>query len=219
MSVFNPNNPTASGMILTFDDEFNSNDTGSTTGAGVQWANHIWFHSPTPADFQVSNGVMNILGNSVSDSWAANMETVDFNGQGWSQKYGYFEADIKVPAGQGTWPAFWMFDANKPTNGAATGQEFDIIEGQGSVANGYFGTIHSNTGGNDQFNTNNFINAGTTIADGYHRYGLLWDPNSPNMTFYFDGHAVSVVPKFATTDQNPMMLILGSGFGDMLGTN
>ena len=113
---------------------FNTNDTGNTAGAGVRWANHIWFHSPTPADFQVSNGVMNILGNSVSDSWAANMETVDSNGQGWCAEIRLFRSrHRKFPAGQGTWPAFWMFDANKPTNGSATGQEFDIIEGQGSV--------------------------------------------------------------------------------------
>jgi beta-glucanase (GH16 family) len=223
--TFNANNPTASGMVLTFDDEFDRSSISSASGAdGTNWTNHIWFHSPTPQDFQVSNGVMNVLGNNPNDPWAANMETVDSSGQGFSQKFGYFEADIKVSGGQGTWPAFWMFDANRVTNGNALGQEFDIMEGQGSVANGYFGTIHSDTnnagGQQDQQNANNFINTGQNIADGFHRFGLLWDPNSPDMTFYFDGKPMSVVPKFADTDQNPMQMILGSGFGDIgLGTN
>jgi beta-glucanase (GH16 family) len=223
--TFNANNPTASGMVLTFDDEFDTASISNASGAnGTNWTNHIWFHSATPQDFQVSNGVMNILGNNPNDPWAANMETVDSNGQGFAQKFGYFEADIKVSGGQGTWPAFWMFDANRTTNGNALGQEFDIMEGQGSVKNGYFGTIHSDTnnagGQTDQQNASNFINSGFDISNGYHRFGLLWDPNSPNMTFYLDGKPVETVPKFADTDQNPMQLILGSGFGDIgLGSN
>jgi beta-glucanase (GH16 family) len=219
--TFNANNPTASGMVLTFDDEFDSASISNASGAnGTTWTNHIWFHSPAPQDFQVSNGVMNILGNNPSDSWAANMETADSNGQGFSQKFGYFEADMKVSGGQGTWPSFWMYDVNKTTDPNAINQEFDIMEGQGSVTNGYFGTIHANTGNNDQQNPNNFINTGENIADGFHRFGLLWDPNSPDMTFYFDGHPVSTVPKFSTTDQNPMQLLLGSGFGDIgIGSN
>jgi beta-glucanase (GH16 family) len=225
LMTFNANNPTASGMVLTFDDEFDTASISNASGAnGTNWTNHIWFHGATPQDFQVSNGVMNVLGNDPNDPWAANMETLDSNGQGFSQKFGYFEADIKVSGGQGTWPAFWMFDANRVTNGNALGQEFDIMEGQGSVKNGYFGTIHSDTnnagGQQDQQNADNFVNTGQDIANGFHRFGLLWDPNSPDMTFYFDGQPVKTVPKFADTDQNPMQLILGSGFGDIgLGTN
>jgi beta-glucanase (GH16 family) len=219
--TFNANNPTASGMVLTFDDEFDSASISNASGAnGTKWTDHIWFHGSTPQDFQVSNGIAHILGNDPNDPWAANMETADSNGQGFSQKFGYFEADMKVTGGQGTWPAFWMYDVNKTTDPNAVNQEFDIMEGQGSVKNGYFGTIHRDTGGNDQQNPDNFINTGQDIANGFHRFGLLWDPNSPDMTFYFDGQPVKTVPKFDTTDQNPMQLILGSGFGDIgLGSN
>ena len=219
--TFNANNPTASGMVLTFDDEFDSASISNASGAnGTNWTDHIWFHGSTPQDFQVSNGVMNVLGNDPNDPWAANMETADSNGQGFSQKFGYFEADIKVSGGQGTWPSFWMYDVNKTTDPNAVNQEFDIMEGQGSVQNGYFGTIHRDTGGNDQQNADNFINTGQDIANGFHRFGLLWDPNSPDMTFYFDGQPVKTVPKFDTTDQNPMQLLVGSGFGDIgLGGN
>ena len=54
----------------------------------------------------------------------------------WTQKYGYFEARMKLPTAQGVWPAFWIM----PDRGVAAGEqwkrsstenggmEFDIME-------------------------------------------------------------------------------------------
>lgn len=54
----------------------------------------------------------------------------------WTQRYGYFEARVKLPAAPGLWPAFWLM----PDRGAASGpqwkrsdtgnggMEFDIME-------------------------------------------------------------------------------------------
>lgn len=54
----------------------------------------------------------------------------------WAQRYGYFEARMKVPTAPGLWPAFWMMPDRGPADGpqwqrADTGNggmEFDIME-------------------------------------------------------------------------------------------
>ena len=98
--TFDANNPTNSGMVLTFDDEFNSL---SLSADGVQdgttWTSHLWYEQPG-VDANVQNGVLNLL----SDGQSVNMTTVDSSGQGFTQKYGYFEARIYAPGGTGTWP-------------------------------------------------------------------------------------------------------------------
>ena len=53
------------------------------------------------------------------------------------QKYGRFEARIKLPEGQGLWPAFWMLGANVdevPWPGCG---EIDVMEYQGNGRSGY----------------------------------------------------------------------------------
>jgi len=43
-------------------------------------------------------------------------------------KYGRFEARIKLPTGQGTWPAFWMLPADDVYGGWPLSGEIDIME-------------------------------------------------------------------------------------------
>src|SRR5260370_6463553 len=45
-----------------------------------------------------------------------------------SQAYGRFEARIKLPAGQGIWPAFWMLGDNITADGWPKCGEIDIME-------------------------------------------------------------------------------------------
>jgi beta-glucanase (GH16 family) len=113
----------------------------------------------------------------------------------WTQLYGYFEARIKVPYVRGLWPAFWMM----PDRGAASGlemwnrrdtgkgaMEIDIMEilsewgpGRNSVATHWdgYGSDHKQWGTSQ-------IYYGPT-PDGYHVFGLLWEPGK--LTWYVDG--------------------------------
>lgn len=43
-------------------------------------------------------------------------------------KYGRFDARMKLPDGQGTWPAFWMMPANDSYGGWPLSGEIDILE-------------------------------------------------------------------------------------------
>jgi hypothetical protein len=81
--AFDPNNPAASGMVLTFDDEFSS-ATGQISADNVadktQWSNHVWWEAP-PAQFggSIHDGVLDL-----NTAWAE-MNTINSAGQGFGQ--------------------------------------------------------------------------------------------------------------------------------------
>jgi beta-glucanase (GH16 family) len=59
-----------------------------------------------------------------------------------SQLYGRFEARIKIPRGQGIWPAFWMMGVNIDTRGWPDDGEVDIMENIGREPTTVHGTFH-----------------------------------------------------------------------------
>ncbi|MDF3056324.1 MAG: glycoside hydrolase family 16 [Rariglobus sp.] len=112
----------------------------------------------------------------------------------WTQLYGYFEARIKVPYVRGLWPAYWMMPDRGPSAGSQWkrrdtgngGMEIDIMEilsewgpGRNSVATHWdgYGADHKQWGTSQ-------IYYGPT-ADGWHVYGLLWEPGK--LTWFVDG--------------------------------
>ncbi|MEV7622525.1 family 16 glycosylhydrolase [Actinoplanes sp. NPDC089786] len=89
-----------------------------------------------------------------------------------SQAYGRFEARLKIPRGQGIWPAFWMLGGgNWPADG-----EIDIMENVGFEPNTVHGTVHgpgySGAGGIGGGRT-----IGAPLADAFHQYAVEWSPN------------------------------------------
>jgi beta-glucanase (GH16 family) len=95
--------------------------------------------------------------------------------------YGFFEARMKMPPGNGMWPAFWLL----PTDGSWP-PEIDTVEWLGrEPLTRYCGT-HSNSGGWHWTQGGPF-----PIPDGsadFHNYGVDWQMN--DMAFTFDGETV-----------------------------
>ena len=88
--------------------------------------------------------------------------------------YGRFEARIKIPRGQGIWPAFWMLGANIDGVGWPRCGEIDIMENIGREPNMVHGTMHGpgysgggGIGASYQLSTESF-------ADGYHVFAVEW---------------------------------------------
>jgi beta-glucanase (GH16 family) len=98
---------------------------------------------------------------------------------------GRVEARIKIPAGQGLWPAFWMLGNDFATVGWPASGELDIMENKGSLPNTSSSAIH----GPGYFGNTPFAHANTigpaTLADDYHLYAIEWDANAAR--FYVDG--------------------------------
>lgn len=109
-----------------------------------------------------------------------------------SFKYGRMEARIKLPAGVGTWPAFWMLGSDISTNTWPDCGEIDIMEAKGSLPNTTFGTIHG-----PGYSGGSGISGGTTLqtplAEGYHIYAINWKPNS--IEWYIDDQLYHSITK------------------------
>ena len=58
------------------------------------------------------------------------------------QAHGRFEARIRLPTGQGIWPAFWMLDNNIGTVVWPRCGEIDIMEYRGQEPSVVLGTMH-----------------------------------------------------------------------------
>jgi beta-glucanase (GH16 family) len=104
--------------------------------------------------------------------------------------YGRVEARMKIPRGQGIWPAFWMLGADFPEVGWPNSGEIDILENIGREPNTLYGTIHgpgysgaSGLGGN--------IVVEEPLADDYHVYAIEWDPNV--IRWYLDGELFNTI--------------------------
>ena len=103
-------------------------------------------------------------------------------------RYGRIEARIRLPEGQGTWPAFWLLSQDSPYGSWAATGEIDVMEATNLGVNGknrVFGTIHF--GG--EFPNNTFTSAevevpGDATAE-FHEYALEWDP--AELRWYIDG--------------------------------
>ena len=86
-------------------------------------------------------------------------------------KYGYVEANIALPRGNGIWPAFWMLGNNIDSVGWPSCGEIDILEAV-NKENKIYSTCHWNAnGGHAQYGKNSEYFDITQ----FHIYQLWWD--------------------------------------------
>jgi beta-glucanase (GH16 family) len=117
-------------------------------------------------------------------------------------KYGYFEARMKIPAGVGVRPAFWLNSARRDSDGKiAWPPEIDIAE----IANNgvedrlsmlHVGLIsHGAQGGQARYADPDFHGdwsywrAPASLADDFHVFGALWGQDD-TVSFFVDGRLI-----------------------------
>jgi beta-glucanase (GH16 family) len=102
-----------------------------------------------------------------------------------SQTYGRFEARIKIPFGQGLWPAFWMLGDDIEKTGWPDSGEIDIMENIGKEPSTVHGTIHGpGYSGGDGIGAPFTLPGNQRVADDFHIYAIEWVPNT--IRFYVD---------------------------------
>jgi beta-glucanase (GH16 family) len=128
-----------------------------------------------------------------------------------SMTYGRIEARIKLPAFQGSWPAFWMLGTNIGSVGWPTCGEIDIME-QVNTNNTILGTMHWN-GGNGHVQYGSSTSA---TATDYHVYAVEWDTNSirwfVDNTQYVTGNIQNNINNTGAF-HNPFYIILNLAVG------
>ena len=160
---------------LVWSDEFNGTSVNTSnwvfeTGGGGWGNNELEYYQSSNATVSNGNLVITAKKQTVGSNQytSARMKT-----QGKHQfTYGRIEARIKMPLGQGLWPAFWMLGANIGSVGWPKCGETDIME-HINTDNKIYGTIHWYVNGHVSYGGNT-----TTTPASYHVYGVIWDTNS-----------------------------------------
>ena len=104
-----------------------------------------------------------------------------------SQAYGRFEARIKIPFGQGIWPAFWLLGENIDTAHWPNCGEIDIMENIGKEPSIVHGTFHGpGYSGGKGIGAAYTLTGGGKFSDEFHVFAVEWEPNV--IRFYVDGN-------------------------------
>ena len=185
---------------MVWSDEFNGPDGSpvdsskwvSETGGGG-WGNHeleYYTNRLENASQQDGNLVVKVLQEKYTggDGVIRNYTSARLKTQGkFSQAYGRFEARIKIPRGQGIWPAFWMLgdDIDKP--GWPDCGEIDIMENIGKEPGLVHGTIHGpGYSGANSIGAPYDLPGDQRFADDFHVFAVEWEPDV--IRFYVDDH-------------------------------
>lgn len=135
-----------------------------------------------------------------------------------AQAYGRFEARIKLPFGQGIWPAFWMLGNDFETAGWPSCGEIDIMENIGKEPSIVHGTLHGpGYSGANGLTATYALPKSRKFSDGYHTFAVEWEPDQ--IRFSVDGHhyktqtPADLPPGKAWVFNHPFFLILNVAVG------
>jgi beta-glucanase (GH16 family) len=102
-------------------------------------------------------------------------------------KHGRFEARIKIPRGQGIWPAFWLLGNDIDQAGWPQCGEIDILENIGREPTTVHGTIHGpGYSGANGIGASYNLPGNPVFADDFHVYTIEWSDSK--IRWYVDGH-------------------------------
>lgn len=190
--------PPAAGYTLVWSDDFNGPDGSSPDSSkwsydtgGKGWGNNeLECYTNRTQNAHISGGSLVITAQkeniACSDGASNNYTSARLKTQDlFSQAYGRFEARIKIPAGQGMWPAFWMLGNNITSVGWPACGEIDIMENIGKEPGTVHGSLHGpSTTGTSDASAPFGLPAGQNFAADFHLYAVEWDPGT--IRFYVD---------------------------------
>ena len=92
-----------------------------------------------------------------------------------SQRYGRFEARLRIPRGQGIWPAFWMLGEDIERVAWPACGEIDVMENIGREPMLVHGTLHG-PGYSGAQGIGAPFGASQPFADDFHVFAVEWEP-------------------------------------------
>lgn len=229
----NTSDTTYQGYQLVWSDEFDYSGLPDTTrwawdteGNEAGWGNYEaqYYTSQRLENSEVEDGVLHIIARKEEIKGREYTSARLISRKAW--QYGRFEARIKLPAGRGTWAAFWMMpegwsfnDGNWPDVG-----EFDILEHVGHNPGLIHASAHSRDyqwqKGTQQTDTIRVPDA----TEAFHVYAWEWSPDVVRAfvddSLYFEYHNEGLGETKWPYDK-PFYLILnvavGGAWGSMAG--
>ncbi len=133
-------------------------------------------------------------------------------------QYGRIESRLRVPAGRGLWPAFWMLGSNFEEVGWPDCGEIDIMEYIGREPDLILGTIHG-PGYSGALGLSTWHRQDYDIADDFHTYAIEWDEEQ--ITWFYDGVEYSTYTRSDVGEREwvfdqPFFIILNLALGGQL---
>ncbi len=107
--------------------------------------------------------------------------------------YGRFEARIRLPTGQGIWPAFWLLGANIDEVGWPQCGEIDVMEYRGQEPRLVLGTVHGPGYFAAEGVTRNFALEEGRFDEAFHTFAIEWDEDA--IRWFVDGEPYHSVTK------------------------
>ena len=177
------------GWNIVWQDEFEGTELDRTNWTfdlgGSGWGNAEWeAYTDRPENIRVEDGMLVI---------EAREEKATVSGRPYSSariktqglhawQYGRIEARMKLPYGQGIWPAFWMLGANN--RGWPASGEIDILEHIGRDPNTIYATVHAPgySGGNGVGSS--LVVPEDTLKNDFHVFAIEWQENE--IRWFFD---------------------------------
>jgi beta-glucanase (GH16 family) len=109
-------------------------------------------------------------------------------------QYGHLEARIKLPAGRGIWPAFWMLGSNISTAGWPQCGEIDVMENIGSEPSVNHGSVHGpGYSGGHSITARYVLPGNARFSDDFHTFAIDWTPDT--IVFSVDGTSYQAVTR------------------------
>jgi beta-glucanase (GH16 family) len=190
----------SSQWILTWSDEFNQPNGSPVddskwvheTGGGGWGNDELEYYTARPQNAYQQDGnlVIRVLQERYTgaDGVTRNYTSARLKTLGkFAQAYGRFEARMKIPRGQGIWPAFWMLGDNFNKVAWPGSGEIDIMENIGREPTHVYGTIHGpGYSGKKSLGASFSLTPPQPFADEFHLYAIEWEPKA--IRFYVDDH-------------------------------
>ena len=177
---------------LVLSEEFNTDGApnpavwGFDIGTGENgWGNQeLQYYTDRTENVTIQNGVLLITAQEESfqgsQYTSARLLTKDL----FEQQYGRFEARIRLPFGQGIWPAFWMLGADIDENPWPGAGEIDIMEYRGQEPTVLIGSVHGPGYSGGDAISKEYILENDRFDTGFHIFGIEWGPDFVN--YYVD---------------------------------
>ena len=149
------------------------------------WGNQeLQYYTNRAENVRVENGFLLLTAQEESFEGAAYTSSRITTKGLFDQQYGRFEARIRMPTGQGIWPAFWMLGADIDSNPWPQAGEIDIMEFRGQEPTTTLGSVHGPGYSGGDAISKSYTLENDRFDTGFHVFGIEWGPNYVN--YYVD---------------------------------
>jgi beta-glucanase (GH16 family) len=227
---------TKSDWVLTWSDEF-TGPNGSSPDAtkwvlesgGNGWGNQeLEYYTPRPKNLHLEDG--NLVIEAAKEEFTGSdgvkrrytSGRLETKGR-FSQVYGRFEARIKIPSGQGVWPAMWLMGDDFSKAGWPACGEIDVMENVDLEKSMIHGSLHGPGYSAKKAVTSAYTLPQGRFADDFHVFAVEWEPLV--VSFYVDNDLYATktpsdLPKGARwVFDHPFFVILDLAVGGIFPTS